>query len=93
MSKIRAGLLDQMSFAFRVTKQNWNETAASRTIQAVDLDRGDVSVVNYGASPTTSVDARSRRRPNGGPLNLYQARADALRLRDLRLRNEAGRRK
>ena len=43
-----------------------------------------MSVVNYGANPTTSVTARSRR---GGNLGLYQAR-----LRSIKIMNEAGRR-
>ena len=92
VTKIRSGLLDQMSFAFKVTKQKWSDDNTLRTIQAVSLDRGDVSVVNYGASPTTSVDARGRRRPSGYPLDLALARARALKLRDITIRNEAGRR-
>jgi HK97 family phage prohead protease len=60
VTKIRSGLLDQMSFAFRVLKQSWNADNSVRTIEQLSLDRGDVSVVNFGASPTTSVDARSR---------------------------------
>jgi HK97 family phage prohead protease len=82
MRKIGAWLMDQASFAFRVIRQNWNASHTERTIQEVSLDRGDVSVVNFGASPTTSVDARSSR--NG--------RAEvAARDRRLRLANEAGR--
>ena len=53
MRKIGAGLMDQASFAFRVIRQNWNDSHTQRTIQEVSLDRGDVSVVNFGASPTT----------------------------------------
>jgi HK97 family phage prohead protease len=95
VNKIRSGLLDQMSFAFRVTKQKWSADNTLRTIQEVSLDRGDVSVVNFAASPTTSVDARSRRRGKGAPLSMYQARARALALRgrDLRIKNEAGRKR
>ena len=62
--------------------------------QAVDMNRGDVSCVNQPANPAAKiVDARSGRKPGGAPLSLYQARAAALRLRDLQLRNEAGRRR
>jgi phage head maturation protease len=81
VKKIRAGLLDQMSFAFKVTKQTWSDDYTQRRIQAVDLSRGDVSVVNFGASPTTSVDARARRHGTAAPASLYQARARALALR------------
>ena len=53
VNKIRSGLLDQMSFAFKVTRQAWSEDYTQRSIKEVSLDRGDVSVVNFGASPTT----------------------------------------
>ena len=57
--KINSGLMDQCSFAFRVTRQNWSEDYDVREITEVDLNRGDVSVVNYGANPNTSVVMRS----------------------------------
>ena len=80
MRKIGAGLMDQASFAFRVIRQEWSDDRSQRTIKEVSLDRGDVSIVNYGASPTTTVDARWRRRPGTGNLGLYQAKARALAL-------------
>lgn len=58
-AKVASGLMDQCSFAFRVTRQEWDEDYENRTITEVSLDRGDVSVVNYGANPITSVSARS----------------------------------
>ena len=58
-SKIQSGHLSQCSFGFRVTRQSWDEDYTQRSINEVSLDRGDVSVVTYGASPTTSVQARS----------------------------------
>jgi phage head maturation protease len=70
--------MDQCSFAFRTIHQTWNDDRSLRTINEVSLDRGDVSVVKYGASPTISVDARSRgRRGRKSNLSLYQARARA----------------
>ena len=57
--KIESGLMDQCSFAFRVTRQTWDEDYENRSIDEVSLDRGDVSVVNYGANPHTSVSLRS----------------------------------
>jgi HK97 family phage prohead protease len=78
MRKVGAGLMDQCSFAFRTIRQSWNDDNSLRTINEVSLDRGDVSVVNYGASPTTSVDARALgRRGKKSNLSLYQARARA----------------
>ena len=102
MRKIGSGLMDQCSFAFRVIRQDWSDDRSQRTIQEVSLDRGDVSVVNYGASPATSVDARSRARYSPAvakELTMYQARLRAHQLRGgpvsrdrhLSLLNEAGR--
>lgn len=55
------GNVDEMSFAFRVTRQQWSPDYDQRDIQEVDIHRGDVSVVNFGANPATSVQAmRSR---------------------------------
>jgi hypothetical protein len=38
----------------------WSPDYTEYRIQEVDLDRGDVSAVNYGANPYTSIAARSR---------------------------------
>lgn len=48
----------EMSFAFRIDDGEWSEDYTEFRIIKVDLDRGDVSAVNYGASPHTSVAAR-----------------------------------
>lgn len=56
--KMDAGHLDEMSFAFRIERQEWNEDYSKRYITEVSLHRGDVSVVNYGANPNTSVSLR-----------------------------------
>jgi len=50
--------ITEMSFAFLITDGEWNEEYTEYTINEVDLDRGDVSAVNYGANPYTSVSAR-----------------------------------
>jgi HK97 family phage prohead protease len=50
--------ITEMSFAFRIDDGEWNEDYTEYRIHQVDLDRGDVSAVNYGASPHTSVAAR-----------------------------------
>lgn len=57
--KVRAGLIDQMSFAFSGAKSSWNEDMDQRTITSLDIHRGDVSVVNQGANPATSFSMRS----------------------------------
>ena len=87
MRRITAGVIDGASFAFRVTEQSWNDDRTIRTIQAVDIHRGDVSVCNQGANDAASVAARSSSSA-GYPLDLAQAIT-----RSLHLRNEAGRRR
>lgn len=54
------GDLDEMSFAFSVTRQKWSPDYTELRIDEVDLNKGDVSVVNYGANPATSVALRAR---------------------------------
>lgn len=46
--------IDESSFAFRVTRQKWSDDYTRRWIQEINLDKGDVSPVNYGANPHTS---------------------------------------
>ena len=77
--KINQGLMDQCSFAFRVTRQAWDEDYTQREISEVDLNRGDVSVVNFGANPKTSVVMRSLLADIGelGETELSELRADA----------------
>jgi HK97 family phage prohead protease len=55
---VERGDVDQMSFAFRVIRQKWNEDRTTRTLTEVSLSDGDVSVVTYPAYPTTTVEAR-----------------------------------
>lgn len=65
--KMERGDMDEMSFAFRVKAQEWRaapgyeeiDDQSYRTITEVSLHKGDVSVVNWGANPTTSVGIRS----------------------------------
>jgi HK97 family phage prohead protease len=78
------GDIDQMSFAFRIVSGRWNEEFTQYTITEVDLDRGDVSAVNYGANPYTTIAARARQvfdglaGLDGAPLRAARDRADAL---------------
>jgi HK97 family phage prohead protease len=55
---VERGDVDQMSFAFRVIRQRWNEGRTERTLTELSLADGDVSVVTYPAYPTTTVEAR-----------------------------------
>lgn len=58
LPKVERGDIDQMSFGFRVTRQQWDDDRENRDIAEVSLDRGDVSIVNYGANPHTSFSLR-----------------------------------
>jgi HK97 family phage prohead protease len=53
-SAMERGDLDEMSFAFRVNSQEWSPDWSQRDITDVDLHKGDVSAVNYGANPATA---------------------------------------
>lgn len=52
--------VDEMSFAFRIVRGQWSPDYMEYRILEVDLDRGDVSAVNYGANPNTSISARAK---------------------------------
>lgn len=53
--KMRRGDLNEMSFSFRVKDQVWNTEYTHRNITELSLQKGDVSVVNYGMNPNTRV--------------------------------------
>jgi HK97 family phage prohead protease len=55
---VARGDVDQMSFAFRVIRQKWNDDRTERMLTEVSLADGDVSIVTYPAYPATSVEAR-----------------------------------
>lgn len=52
--------ITEMSFAFMIDDGEWNEEYTEYQINKVDINRGDVSAVNFGANPYTSVKARQR---------------------------------
>lgn len=58
LPKLERGDVDEMSFAFRVTADTWDEAWENREIHSVNLNRGDVSVVTFGANAATSVALR-----------------------------------
>jgi HK97 family phage prohead protease len=60
--KMKRGDLNQMSFAFRVdgdSGDEWTADMNARTLRALDLHDGDVSVVTYPANPNAAVGLRS----------------------------------
>ncbi len=55
------GDIDQMSFAFRATRQEWNDDFTERVIREVQLF--DVSVVTFPANPATVAQLRAADTP------------------------------
>ena len=70
--KLRSGLYDEMSFAFRIESGQWSPDYTEFRITKVDLHRGDVSIVGWGANPYTSASLREQPSPD------YRARQAAL---------------
>lgn len=64
-SGVERGDLSEMSFAFRVVRQTWSDDYDRRRIQEVTLDKGDVSIVTFGANPATGDTVSIRQRPSG----------------------------
>lgn len=88
--KMRRGDMDEMSFAFRVKRQEWSaaegfedDVMSHRMITEVSLHKGDVSVVNFGANPTTSAELLGKRKGRrGARKTLSRAEAHAVMLAD-----------
>lgn len=59
-SGMTRGDVDEMSFAFRVTRQEWNGDYTERTIieYSLDVDGSDVSIVTYPANKATIAQIR-----------------------------------
>lgn len=53
------GEMTEQSFAFVIEAGQWSPDYLEYTIVRYDIDRGDVSGVNFGANPFTDVAARS----------------------------------
>lgn len=59
--KLERGDLGEMSFAFRVVKDEWSSDLTDRSLTEISLKDGDVSIVTYPANPNTSAALRSLR--------------------------------
>ncbi|MEV8636523.1 HK97 family phage prohead protease [Streptosporangium sp. NPDC051023] len=57
--KLRAGLIDEMSFAFRIEAGQWSPDYMEYRITRYDIHRGDVAIVGYGANPATDAGLRA----------------------------------
>ncbi|MBZ3918194.1 HK97 family phage prohead protease [Streptomyces acidiscabies] len=56
--KLRSGLVDEMSFAFRIESGQWSPDYTEYRINRYDIHRGDVAIVGYGANPYTGAAVR-----------------------------------
>lgn len=54
------GDITEMSFAFMLEEGWWSDDFETFKITKTDIDRGDVSAVNYGANPYTDIAARAQ---------------------------------
>lgn len=52
--KLKSGLIDEMSFRFMITSGRWNDAFDEFHIHATDINRGDTSIVGFGANPFTA---------------------------------------
>ncbi|GAA5048217.1 hypothetical protein HNP84_000221 [Thermocatellispora tengchongensis] len=59
--KLRAGLIDEMSFAFRIESGQWSPDYTEYRITRYDIHRGDVAIVGYGANPATEAALRQQK--------------------------------
>lgn len=55
------GCIDQMSFGAMLIDGEWSEDFTEFTLTRLDLECGDVSGVNFGANPHTSLGTRARK--------------------------------
>lgn len=58
LPKLSSGLIDEMSFAFRITRGVWSPDYTEYRIDEVDIHRGDVAIVGFGANPYTDAGVR-----------------------------------
>lgn len=58
--KLRGGLIDEMSFAFRIEAGQWSPDYMEYRITRYDIHRGDVAIVGYGANPYTDAGVRAQ---------------------------------
>ena len=57
---IEDGLVTENSFGFMIDEGGWSDDFTEFRIAEYDINRGDVSAVNYGANPYTTIAARSQ---------------------------------
>jgi HK97 family phage prohead protease len=82
--KMARGDIDEMSFAFRTIRDSWDHEEIERRLLEVSIDKGDVSVVNFGANPATNAELqRALRALHGRDLAGAQQTVNELMARDM----------
>lgn len=69
---LKRGDISQMSFAFRVRREQWSRDNTLREV--IDVDLYDVSIVTYPAYEETSAQLRASRIAGGSPVSIYRFR-------------------
>jgi HK97 family phage prohead protease len=64
LKALERGDLAEASFKFRITAGMWSPDYTQYRIDGVDLDRGDVSTVNFGANPNATSELRQQTAPD-----------------------------
>lgn len=84
LPKMRRGDVDEMSFAFRVPAggSEWSADYSDRTITNLNLHRGDVSIVSFGANPATLAMVRSALANDDVRAQVFAEFGDVVQLRD-----------
>jgi HK97 family phage prohead protease len=67
------GDLAESSFKFRIVRGQWSPDWTEYHIEEIDIERGDVSAVNFGANPFTSVGLRNSHSPILAPATIVDA--------------------
>ncbi|GAA1790357.1 hypothetical protein GCM10009795_040060 [Nocardioides hankookensis] len=90
--KLRSGLIDEMSFRFRIVRGTWSPDWMEYHIEEYDIHRGDVAIVGYGANPhTVGAGLRSQQLPRLEDLTDSQLRQLETDLHALRKQQSADR--
>lgn len=83
--KLDSGLIDEMSFRFRINAGAWSPDWTEYHIEEYDIHRGDVSIVGYGANPhTQGAGLRSLSLDDLSDAELREVERSLLRLRKQR---------
>lgn len=89
MHAVDDGEMTEQSFAFTIERGQWSPDYTEFSITEYDINRGDVSAVNYGANPFTDVAARSSEIMNSLQYLPAGAAREAIRRLELRAQRSA----